>query len=46
MALQTDVTDEKGTEEMARKIVERFGKIEMPEDLTEPLFSLHLKTVI
>ena len=29
LALQTDVTDEKGTEEMARKAVERFGKIDI-----------------
>jgi NAD(P)-dependent dehydrogenase (short-subunit alcohol dehydrogenase family) len=29
LALQTDVTDEKGTEEMAKKTVERFGKIDI-----------------
>ncbi len=29
LALQTDVTDEKGTEEMVRKAVEHFGKIDI-----------------
>jgi NAD(P)-dependent dehydrogenase (short-subunit alcohol dehydrogenase family) len=29
LALQTDVTDEKGTEDMAKKAVERFGKIDI-----------------
>jgi len=29
LALQTDVTDEKGTEEMARKAVDRFGGIDI-----------------